>query len=295
MAGGDAAGFGFLRFEGGEFPGGAVAEQAGDERGVHGVAGAFGDDVAEDVMAGEGKVANEVEDLVAGELVAEAEIAVEDALAGEDDDTLFGGAADEAHVAEFLFVFTPAEGAGRGDFAFVGAGGEVDLVALAADGGGEVDFVGDGIALAGIDADELVALADLDVFQDAEVLAAAALAFEADVTEGLGVGQGTAVEDGELEVVELDEDVIDAHAEEGRKQVLGGGDEDALTHEAGGVADFGDVAAGGVDFKVVEVGAAEDDAGTGGSRKQAHTHGSAAVKANAGKLNWEGNRIFQVR
>jgi hypothetical protein len=40
--------------------------------------------------------------------------------------------------------------------------------------------------------------------------------------------------------------------------VLGGGDEDALAHEAGGVTDFGDVAAGCWDFEVVKVGAAED-------------------------------------
>ena len=155
--------FCFFGFQRDELPGGAVAEEAGDQRGVHGVSGALGDDVAEDVMAGEGEVADEVEDLVADELIAEAQVAVEDAVAGEDDDAFFGGAADEAHVAQLLFVFAPAEGAGGGDFALVGAGGEVDGVSLAADGGGEVDFVGDGVAVAGIDSDELVALADFDV------------------------------------------------------------------------------------------------------------------------------------
>ena len=131
--------------------------------------------------------------------------------------------------------------------------------------------------------------------ENAEVLAAAALAFESDVAEGLGVRECAAVEDGELEVVEFDEDVVDAGAEEGGEQMLGGGDEDALTHEAGGVADFGDVAAGGGNFESVEIGAAEDDAGTGGRGKQAHAHRSAAVEANAGELNRGGNRIFQVR
>ena len=52
--------------------------------------------------------------------------------------------------------------------------------------------------------------------------------------------------------------------------MLGGGDEHALAHEAGGVADLGDVAADGGNFEVVEVGAAEDDAGTGGRGQQAH-------------------------
>ena len=107
---------------------------------MHGVSGALSDDMAENVMAGEGEVADEVEDLVAGELIAEAQVAVKDAVAREDDDAFFGGAADEAHVAQFLFVFAPAEGAGGGDFALVGAGGEINDVSLAADGGREVDL-----------------------------------------------------------------------------------------------------------------------------------------------------------
>ena len=225
---------------------------------MHGVSGALGYDVAEDVVAGEGEVTDEVEDLVAGELVGEAEVAVEDAVAAENDDAFFGGTADQAHVTQFLFVFAPTEGAGGGDFALVGAGGEVDGVSLTADGRGEVDFVGDGVAVAGIHADEFVAFTHLDVLEDAEILAAAALRFEANFAEGLGIRKGAAIEDGELEVVEIDEDVVDAGSEQGGEQVFGGRDEDALAHEAGGVTDFGDVAAGCWDFEVVKVGAAED-------------------------------------
>ncbi len=86
---------------------------------------------------------------------------------------------------------------------------------------------------------------------------------------GLDIGQGAAVEDGQFEVVELDDDVVDAHADERGEQMFGGGDEHALAHQAGGVADLGDVAADGWDFEVVEIGAAEDDAGAGGSGQEA--------------------------
>ena len=65
-----------MRGKADEFPGGAVAEQARDQSGVHGVAGALGDDAALDAAAGEGEVADEVEDLVADELVGEAQGAV---------------------------------------------------------------------------------------------------------------------------------------------------------------------------------------------------------------------------
>jgi hypothetical protein len=50
-----------------------------NESGVHGVAGAFGDDSTPDAAASEGKIADEVEDLVANELVGKAERAVLDA------------------------------------------------------------------------------------------------------------------------------------------------------------------------------------------------------------------------
>ncbi len=149
------------------------------------------------------------------------------------------------------------------------ADGEVAAEGFAADGRGEVDGVVDAVAGAGVDADELGAVADFDVLEDAEVFAAAALGAEADGLKGLHVGEGAAVEDGDFEVVDLDDHVIDAHADESGEEVLGGLDEDRLAHEGGRIADLGDVAAGGGDFEVVEVGAAEDDAGAGGARGRA--------------------------
>src|SRR6202021_4031406 len=241
------------------------------------------------------EIADEVEDLVAGELVAEAQGSVLDAVAGKDNDALLGCTADEAHVAEFLLVFAETEGAGGSDLSLVGAGGEVDHVSLTADGSGEVDAGGGRGALAGIDADALIALADFNRFEDAEVFAAAALGFEADLAERFGIGQGTAVEDRQFEVVDFDDDVVDAGAEKRGEQVLRGGDEHALAHEAGGVADFGDVTPDGGNIEAIEVGTAKDDAATGRSGQKLHANGRAAMESDTGKLNWGGNGIFQVR
>ena len=44
--------------------------------------------------------------------------------------------------------------------------------------------------------------------------------------------------------------------------MLSGGDEHTLAHDAGGVADLGDISAGGGNLVVVQVGATEDYAGT---------------------------------
>jgi len=77
--------------------------------------------------------------------------------------------------------------------------------------------------------------------------------------------------------------------------VLGGGDEDALAHEAGGVADFGDVPAGGGDFEIVEIGAPEDDSAAGRRWKKPHVNRGAAVETDAGELHGGRNGIFQMR
>ena len=262
-----------------------------DEGGVHGVSGALGDDTAPDAAACEGEVADEVEDFVADELVGETEGAVEDGAgeggggAGDDDGGVVGYAADEAHVAEHGFVFFEAEGAGGGDEVGVGSGFEVAAEGVVADGLGKVDGVVDGVAIAGIDADELVAggriFADLDGLEDAEVFTLAALALEACGEDGGDVGEGAAVEDGDLEVVDFYDDVVDAEADEGREKVLGGLDEDALTHEGGGVGDARHVATRRGDFEVVEVGAAEDNAGAGGCGDEAHRNGGAGVKTHS--------------
>ena len=77
--------------------------------------------------------------------------------------------------------------------------------------------------------------------------------------------------------------------------MLGGGDEDTLAHQAGGVADFRDIAAGGGDGKSVEVRAAKDHAGAGGGWKQPHVDGRPTVQSNAGELKGRGNGMFQMR
>jgi hypothetical protein len=173
----------------GQLPGGAVAQKALHQRGMHGVAGALGDDAALDTAPGEREVADEVEHLVADELVGKAEWTVLHAQLGEDDGAGVGHTADEAHVAQLWLVFLEAEGARGGDQARVVAGLEVSLKGGEADGLWEVDGVVDAVAAAGVDADELRAVADLDLLEDADVLAAAALLLETNGLERLDVRQ----------------------------------------------------------------------------------------------------------
>ena len=238
------------------------------------------------------------------ELVLEAEGAVLDGTAatggaaGEDDGGGVGDAADEAHVAQHGFVLAEAEGASGRDEVGVGTGFEIAGEGFVADGLGKVDGVVDAVALAGIDADELFggagAFADFDGLEDAEVFALAALAAQAGGQHGGDVGLRGAIENGNFEIVDFDDDVVDAEADEGGQQMLGGGDQHALAHEAGGVGNARDVATDGGDFEVVEIGATEDNAGAGRGRDQAQFHGCSGVEADAFKVEGIGNGLLEL-
>ena len=112
--------------------------------------------------------------------------------------------------------------------------------------------------------------------------------------KGLNVGQCAAVQNGQFQVVQFDDHVVDAHADEGGEQMFGGGDKNALAHQAGGVADLGHVAADGWNLKVVEVGAAEDDARSGRGGQQTHGDRCAGMEPHARKFNLSGDGLFQV-
>jgi hypothetical protein len=63
--------------------------------------------------------------------------------------------------------------------------------------------------------------------------------------------------------------------------VFGGRDKHAAAHQAGGIADFGNVASDGFDIEIVEVHAAKDYARTRSRRDDAHFHRRSAMQPNA--------------
>jgi hypothetical protein len=249
-------------FVGGDFPGGGVGEKAADELSMEGVAGLAGFDAAEERKADEGEVADEVEGLVAAEFVGIAEGTVHDAVLGEDDGVIEGAAADEAHGAERLDIGFEAEGAGAGEKLAerIGIYEQFNLL-LADQRMGKIDVAADAEFVGGINGDAAAVFDDFDGLEDAEIASFAAKAAEAGSIEELEERLGGTVEDGNFDVVEVDKDVVDAVGIGSGKKVLGGGEEDALLHEAGGIADASDIVAVGFDREVVEVNAAENDAG----------------------------------
>src|SRR5579863_6895055 len=164
----------------------------------------------------------------------------------------------------------------------VAAIGQLHLESLVADQRmGKVDGIADRIAFGGINANELIAFTQLVRPQNLQVRSLLTLLPDARARNHFDEGQGAAIKDGQFQVVELDDGVVHTDANESRQQVLGGGDEHALLHQAGGVAYLGNIAADGLNGKAFEVGAPEDDSCAGLRRKDLQMNGSPAVQANS--------------
>ena len=76
-------------------------------------------------------------------------------------------------------------------------------------------------------------------------------------------------------------DVVDAEADERGQQVLDRVDADGVARQAGGVVDAADVADRGRHLEAAEVGAAEADAGIGGSRLEGERDLVARMEADS--------------
>lgn len=243
-----------------QFPGRAVFEQALDQSRVHGMACTFGHHAALDAASGKRKITDEVENLVADKFIDETERSIFDASRSHEDRAFRACAADETHVSESLLVSFIAEGACGSDLSAVGFCGEIECEAVAPDGRRKVNGVIDAVAVAWVNANKFFAITHLDRLENAEIFAATALGADACGPDGAYKGECTAVQDGQFKVIDFNDQVVDPHPDQGRQQVFRGGDEHALSHQAGGVADAGNVATDGGNLEVVKIGAAEDDA-----------------------------------
>src|SRR4030095_3931383 len=145
----------------------------------------------------------------------------------------------------------------------------------------EVDGVRNRIAIRWVDRDELVALAQFKFASYAHVRTGPALLSDTCLLNHLHKRSGAAIQDRQLPVVKFDDRIVDSRSREGRKQVLGGRDQHALLHKAGGIADPGNIAPDRFHFEVIEVSASEDDSRSGGGRLDSQTHWSTAVKTYA--------------
>src|SRR5579871_1695451 len=128
---------------------------------------------------------------------------------------------------------------------------------------------------------------------DPQKALAPAIGFEAGRAQQVDIGASAAIQDGNFEIVDFHIRVIDAHAVEHAEQMLGGGDQHALPHQAGGVAHAGNVAPAGGNGKIVQIGADENDSGGGRRGQNANGNRDAAVQAYAARFDGSLNGGFK--
>src|SRR5512143_377429 len=241
-------------------------------------------------MAQQIKVADGVEHLVFDELVVVAQsVLVEHAELVHDDGVVERAAERETLVAQVFDLMHEAERARARDLFRIGGIGEVDADGLAAtvehgmrEGDGEFDLE----AVMRDEARPLVAVAHLDRLRDAHVLLRRILLDDAGGLQQEHEGRRGAVHDGNLGAGQIDQQVVDAEAGEGRHQVLDGRHLGGAGLEHRAQPGVGDQIRVGLDFGGRdEIHPPEHDAGIGTRRAQGHLDLDAGMQADAGRLD----------
>ena len=201
-----------------QLPSGSITQQAGNQGGVHGVSGALGHDSPEDAMADQSQIADQVKHFMADKLVVKTKRSDLHRAGAEDDRIFFRRAANQAHVPQHLLIFAKSEGTRGSNLGAVGSSSQVDGEGLAANRMREMDVVSDAVTFAWIHGNELAVLADFHTLQYAQILPPAALVPGCDLGKSLHIRQGAAIQDGQLQIVQFDDDIVDAHADQGGKE-----------------------------------------------------------------------------
>src|SRR5579862_388236 len=157
---------------------------------------------------------------------------------------------------------------------------------------GEVDLVGNRVTVRRIHRNEFIAFAQFQVAANLQIGARASLLADPRSLDQVYERLCTSIENGELQIIQLHDRIIDPRPNEGREQVLGRGDEHASLHQAGCIANPREIPANGLDFKTIEVHTTEYNPRPGWSGQNAHVDWCAAVQSDTGTLHRSTNCVF---
>src|SRR4030095_16838681 len=120
----------------------------------------------------------------------------------------------------------------------------------------EIDIVFNGESIRRIDTQGLVPIGQNEFLSDSNILPQPPLLHDTDSPDRLGVWEGTAVKNRNLEIVEFDVGVVDADSVQRRQKMLDGRNPHAMTHERGRIGDTRYRGNVGSQFEIVEIDAA---------------------------------------
>src|SRR5579864_9767894 len=246
------------------------------------MAGLVGDDERLERQSDEREVADQVERFVAAEFIWEAQTSFQEAVRREHDGVFERTSANQAHGTQAVDIFGERKGARGGKLARESIPRDDDFRFLLANHRmRKIDVAAHAKFVRGINADATVAFRNFEGLQDFQVATLAAKLTNARAIEKVHERLRGAVENGQLERVDFHVDIVDAARIRRGEQMLGGGEQHAIFHQAGGVTDARDVAAVGLNFKIVEVNAAKHDACVWRRRNEANVRTDGGMKADA--------------
>ena len=255
----------------------------------------MGHEVADHRVADEREVADRVEDLVADELVLEAQRVVEDAGLAEDDRVVERAAERQAVLPQHLDVLEEREGARRRQLLgerFLGDAQRARLVpqqrVIVADAVGDLEVI------RRVERDALVAARQRDRPDDLQVLARRLQPLHARFVNQVDERRRAAVHDRHFRRVQLDDGVVDADADQGREQVLHRLDRDFVDRQPGRELDPRQVVHRGGHFVVAQIGPPETDAEIRDSGFKSEIDLVAGVKPDSDARNLSTKRTLCV-
>ena len=173
---------------------------------------------------------------------------------------------DESLFEELFDVFVNRERTGGGDLGLVGIGIDIDGEVLRVDATIIGRGASDAQSIEGQGDDGAAAFVDGDWVGEREDLASVGLFDDASLVDQGREGASGTIDDGGLGGVEFDDGVVDRHAAEGGEYVLDGVKLNGVGGDGRFAFEFGDHLGHGANLGFAkEVGAAEDDAGIGGT------------------------------
>ena len=245
--------------------------------------GPLGNHVAQQRLANERQVANQVQRLVPAAFVIEAKAAwIEHAAAVEADRIVQRRAANQAHVAHLVQLVLEPESPRRRNLRGIALRRHFHLHRLPADQRVlEPDLARQPERFVGQNRDALALVFHRYRAPDPQVAPFAPVMPETRALDQIDERHPTAIQNRNFQVIDLDKCVVDPHAVENTQQMFSRRNENALPHEARGIAHTGDIAADRLNLEAIQVSAPEHDPGTCGRGQEAEADRGSAMQSDS--------------
>src|SRR5579872_1121810 len=186
-----------------------------------------------------------------------------------------------------------AEGARRSEFGRVAFGRNFHLDRLLSYRFGKIDFARQPERIVWNDRDAFPAVLYGNRTANPQVSALTPQPAYARAPQQIHKGLAAAIQDGDLQVVDLHPCIVDGETIERAEQVFGSLNQNALAHQTGRITHSRHVLPAGRDREIIEIRASENDSSSRGCRRQPHFDRDTGMQAYAGDFERPADGSFK--